>query len=157
MPGTDVKLGIEGTDNPFGKLKPHAQVTWRSRESTAERYTLADPDVRLMLRVRDDDARAFEELMLRYQNAAGVAAGAPDRPAGRRRGPGAGRVSARVPGAEAVRAGGEVFDVAVHDRGQRGGQLAAEPVAAARSAICRRRPATRRRCRSKRWPSPRAD
>jgi RNA polymerase sigma-70 factor (ECF subfamily) len=36
-------------------------------ESTAERYTLADPDVRLMLLVRDDDARAFEELMLRYQ------------------------------------------------------------------------------------------
>jgi RNA polymerase sigma-70 factor (ECF subfamily) len=37
-------------------------------ESTAERYTLADPDVRLMLQVRDDDAQAFEELMLRYQN-----------------------------------------------------------------------------------------
>jgi RNA polymerase sigma-70 factor (ECF subfamily) len=37
-------------------------------ESTAERYTLADPDVRLMLQVRDDDAAAFEELMLRYQN-----------------------------------------------------------------------------------------
>jgi RNA polymerase sigma-70 factor (ECF subfamily) len=37
-------------------------------DSTAARYTLADPDVRLMLMVRDDDARAFEELMLRYQN-----------------------------------------------------------------------------------------
>jgi RNA polymerase sigma-70 factor (ECF subfamily) len=37
-------------------------------ESTAERYTLADPDVRLMLLVRDDDAHAFEELMVRYQN-----------------------------------------------------------------------------------------
>ena len=37
-------------------------------ESTAERYTLADPDVRLMLQVRDDDAQAFEELMLRYQH-----------------------------------------------------------------------------------------
>lgn len=37
-------------------------------ESTAERYTLADPDVRLMLQVRDDDAQAFEELMLRYQS-----------------------------------------------------------------------------------------
>jgi len=37
-------------------------------ESTAERYTLADPDVRLMLQVRDDDGQAFEELMLRYQN-----------------------------------------------------------------------------------------
>jgi RNA polymerase sigma-70 factor (ECF subfamily) len=31
-------------------------------------YELRDPDVRLMLRVRDDDAVAFEELMLRYQN-----------------------------------------------------------------------------------------
>ncbi|HEX6962400.1 MAG TPA: sigma-70 family RNA polymerase sigma factor [Lacipirellula sp.] len=37
-------------------------------DSTAERYTAHDPDVRLMLRVRDDDAAAFEELMLRYQN-----------------------------------------------------------------------------------------
>jgi RNA polymerase sigma-70 factor, ECF subfamily len=37
-------------------------------ESTAEKYTLADPDVRLMLQVRDNDAQAFEELMLRYQN-----------------------------------------------------------------------------------------
>jgi RNA polymerase sigma-70 factor (ECF subfamily) len=37
-------------------------------ESTAERYTLADPDVRLMLEVRAGDAHAFEELMLRYQN-----------------------------------------------------------------------------------------
>jgi RNA polymerase sigma-70 factor (ECF subfamily) len=37
-------------------------------ESTAEKYTLADPDVRLMLQVRDNDAHAFEELMLRYQN-----------------------------------------------------------------------------------------
>jgi RNA polymerase sigma-70 factor (ECF subfamily) len=38
-------------------------------ESTAQRYTLHDPDVRLMLKVRDeDDAASFEELMLRYQN-----------------------------------------------------------------------------------------
>jgi RNA polymerase sigma-70 factor (ECF subfamily) len=37
-------------------------------ESTAERYTLADPDVRLMILVRDGDAHAFEELMVRYQN-----------------------------------------------------------------------------------------
>ncbi len=37
-------------------------------QSTIERYTHADPDVRLMLRVRDDDAAAFEELMRRYQN-----------------------------------------------------------------------------------------
>ena len=36
-------------------------------ESSARRYALRDPDVRLMLEVRDDDAAAFEELMLRYQ------------------------------------------------------------------------------------------
>jgi RNA polymerase sigma-70 factor (ECF subfamily) len=37
-------------------------------DTTARHYELHDPDVRLMLRVRDDDAAAFEELMLRYQN-----------------------------------------------------------------------------------------
>jgi RNA polymerase sigma-70 factor, ECF subfamily len=37
-------------------------------ESTVRRYELQDPDVRLMLQVRDDSATAFEELMLRYQN-----------------------------------------------------------------------------------------
>ena len=37
-------------------------------ESTARRYELLDPDVRLMLQVRDDHAPAFEELVLRYQN-----------------------------------------------------------------------------------------
>ena len=36
-------------------------------QSTAKFYELRDPDVRLMLQVRDDDAGAFEELMLRYQ------------------------------------------------------------------------------------------
>jgi RNA polymerase sigma-70 factor (ECF subfamily) len=36
-------------------------------ESSARRYAL-DPDVRLMLEVRDDNAAAFEELMLRYQD-----------------------------------------------------------------------------------------
>jgi RNA polymerase sigma-70 factor (ECF subfamily) len=33
----------------------------------SEAPQLRDPDVRLMLQVRDDDASAFEELMLRYQ------------------------------------------------------------------------------------------
>jgi RNA polymerase sigma-70 factor, ECF subfamily len=37
-------------------------------ESSAHQYQLQDPDVRLMLKVRDDDAAAFDELMLRYQN-----------------------------------------------------------------------------------------
>ncbi len=45
---------------------------WRRRlatsESTAQRFTAQDPDVRLMLQVRDDNAGAFEELMLRYQH-----------------------------------------------------------------------------------------
>jgi RNA polymerase sigma-70 factor (ECF subfamily) len=31
------------------------------------RYTQSDPDVRLMLRVKEDDAGAFEELVRRYQ------------------------------------------------------------------------------------------
>ena len=37
-------------------------------ESTAQRYLQSDPDVRLMIQVRDDDADAFEELVLRYQS-----------------------------------------------------------------------------------------
>lgn len=38
-------------------------------DTTIQRYTHADPDVRLMLQVRDeDDAVAFEQLMQRYQN-----------------------------------------------------------------------------------------
>lgn len=36
-------------------------------ESSAINYQAVDPDVRLMLRVRDDDAQAFEELVARYQ------------------------------------------------------------------------------------------
>lgn len=37
-------------------------------ENSPKDLELRDPDVRLMLKVRDDDAAAFEELMLRYQN-----------------------------------------------------------------------------------------
>ncbi|MDH3718610.1 MAG: sigma-70 family RNA polymerase sigma factor, partial [Planctomycetota bacterium] len=37
-------------------------------ESSTEKYALSDPDVRLMLRVREGDATAFEELVLRYQS-----------------------------------------------------------------------------------------
>lgn len=37
-------------------------------ESSIQKYELLDPDVRLMLQVRDDDAAAFEELVARYQN-----------------------------------------------------------------------------------------
>ncbi len=37
-------------------------------ESSARRYELQDPDVRLMLAVRDDNAAAFDQLMVRYQD-----------------------------------------------------------------------------------------
>lgn len=37
-------------------------------DSTIRRYTQSDPDVRLMLRVRDDDAQAFGELVDRHQD-----------------------------------------------------------------------------------------
>jgi RNA polymerase sigma-70 factor, ECF subfamily len=37
-------------------------------DSTARRYELQDPDVRLMLAVRDGDAAAFDQLMVRYQD-----------------------------------------------------------------------------------------
>jgi RNA polymerase sigma-70 factor (ECF subfamily) len=37
-------------------------------ESTIARYTESDPDVRLMLRVRDDDADAFRQLVERHQD-----------------------------------------------------------------------------------------
>ena len=37
-------------------------------ETSLQDYKLCDPDVQLMLRVRDDDALAFEELVQRYQN-----------------------------------------------------------------------------------------
>lgn len=36
-------------------------------KSSAQRHAARDPDVRLMLQVRDGDAEAFEELMRRYQ------------------------------------------------------------------------------------------
>lgn len=36
-------------------------------ESSTHNYALSDPDVRLMLEVREGSAAAFEELMLRYQ------------------------------------------------------------------------------------------
>lgn len=36
-------------------------------ESSILKLTLKDPDVRLMIQVQNDDATAFEELMLRYQ------------------------------------------------------------------------------------------
>ena len=37
-------------------------------DTTAEKYIQLDPDVRLMMEVREDSAVAFEELVSRYQN-----------------------------------------------------------------------------------------
>lgn len=37
-------------------------------DTAVPNYELRDPDVRLMLQVRDDNAAAFEELVLRYQS-----------------------------------------------------------------------------------------
>jgi RNA polymerase sigma-70 factor, ECF subfamily len=54
---------------PFRSITPpkQAKFTLVVSESSARRYAL-DPDVRLMLEVRDDNAAAFEELVLRYQD-----------------------------------------------------------------------------------------
>ncbi len=40
----------------------------KAAESRSTSYETVDPDVRLMLEVRDGNAAAFEELVLRYQN-----------------------------------------------------------------------------------------
>lgn len=53
---------------PRRRIRPPEDLRLSVSESTIERYTHADPDVRLMLRVAEDDATAFEELMRRYQN-----------------------------------------------------------------------------------------
>ena len=45
----------------------HGQPTLSLSQSQPLRYELHDPDVRLMLKVRDGDAAAFEELVVRYQ------------------------------------------------------------------------------------------
>lgn len=60
-------LGWERAVPPSSTTRPRG-LPLAVSESTAARYQLADPDVRLMLRVRDDDAAAFEELVVRYQN-----------------------------------------------------------------------------------------
>lgn len=49
-------------------LAPTTSTPLAVSESSARREALRDPDVRLMLEVRDGNAAAFEELMLRYQD-----------------------------------------------------------------------------------------
>ena len=94
-------------------------------ESSARRYALRDPDVRLMLEVRDDDAGAFEELMLRYQGrlvtVLGHLVGNRDQAEDL-----AQEVFMRVYRSRKTYVpGGEVCNLAFHDREQRGRQRAA--------------------------------
>ena len=96
-------------------------------ESSARRYAL-DPDVRLMLEVRDGSATAFEELVVRYQARLVRRPGALGRPPGN-----GGRscprgVPPRLSLSSAVRARGEVRHVAVYDCQQRGVQRPPRPV-----------------------------
>lgn len=58
--------GIPSSGTDYSGKQPLA-VTDSSAEK-AVRYELLDPDVRLMLQVRDDNAAAFEELVMRYQH-----------------------------------------------------------------------------------------
>ena len=93
-------------------------------ESTALRYQQSDPDVRLMLHMRDDDASAFAELMRRYEarlvrlmHTIGPRHDMAEDLAQE-------TVHAGLSGAKALRAGGEVFNLVVHNcrecRPQRG-------------------------------------
>src|SRR5687767_14071828 len=56
------------SETPAGKPWFCGKPALAISESSAREYVLQDPDVRLMLEVRDDSAAAFEELMLRYQS-----------------------------------------------------------------------------------------
>lgn len=55
-------------DRPCPERANHRSATLSLSETAALPYELRDPDVRLMLEVRQDSAAAFEELVLRYQN-----------------------------------------------------------------------------------------
>ena len=54
------------SDEPASSRK-HALLLTEAAEPQNTTYETADPDVRLMLQVRDGNAAAFEELVLRYQ------------------------------------------------------------------------------------------
>ena len=97
-------------------------------ESSARRYAL-DPDVRLMLEVRDGSATAFEELVVRYQ---ARLVRVLEHWVGRRElaeDLAQGGVPPRISLSSAVRAGGEIRHLAVYDCQQRGLQRAARPFA----------------------------
>ena len=93
-----------------------------------------DPDVRLMLQVRDDVPGAFEALVERYQDRL---VGILFHLVGSRRGgrgPQPGGLPADLQGAQGVSPPGQVLDLAVHDRQQPGAEpparQGAEPVGA---------------------------
>lgn len=60
--------GTSCAQNPSIPLASTTDTLLAVSESSARREALRDPDVRLMLEVRDGNAAAFEELMLRYQD-----------------------------------------------------------------------------------------
>lgn len=64
-----VRKKLVGRERSGRRYRAGMRVTALSvSESTIQRYTQTDPDVRLMLRVRDGDATAFEEIVARYQD-----------------------------------------------------------------------------------------
>ena len=98
-------------------------------DNSPDRYELRDPDVRLMLEVRDDNAAAFEELMLRYQNRLVTVldhlVGGRDQAEDL-----AQEVFLRVyRSRKRYTPGAEVLDLAVHDRQQRGVECTPDAVA----------------------------
>jgi len=58
---------MDGTFDVF-RRSPESRGPLVATESSAERRALADPDVRLMLEVRQGSATAFEQLVGRYQD-----------------------------------------------------------------------------------------
>ena len=91
-------------------------------ESLEQQLEARDPDVKLMLQVRDDVAGAFEALVERYQSRLLGIMVASGRPVGRSGGLDAGRFPADLQGPQGLPAAGEVLDVAVHDRQQPGAE-----------------------------------
>ncbi len=64
------ELGDLPPDQPVEKSPDDSSTaaSFTEHASAEKDYEALDPDVRLMLQVRDDHAGAFEELMRRYQN-----------------------------------------------------------------------------------------
>ena len=89
-------------------------------ESLEAQLEARDPDVRLMLQIRDDVPGRVRGPGRAVPAPAGRGPHAPDRPGRRGGGPDAGRLPADLSGPQGVQAEGEVLDLAVHDRQQPG-------------------------------------